>query len=125
MSRRSDTYVNGKPIRNATQGTTVATAASVASTFLSRGRGLMMRAEFPEGSALVIDPCSSIHMFFMRFPIDVLYMSDTHEVVRVQHGIRPWRMGPLFTKGAKYVIELPEGAATRSQTVVGDRLVSG
>lgn len=118
-------YGEGKPIRNETRGTVVATAASVASTFLSRGRGLMMRSEFPDGSALVIDPCSSIHMFFMRFPIDVVYMNETHEVVRVQHGIRPWRVGPLFTRGARYVIELPEGTVKRSRTVVGDRLVSG
>lgn len=85
----------------------------------------MFRSSFPEGSGLVIDPCSSIHMFFMRFPLDVLYMNEADEVVRIQHSIRPWRMGPLVTRGARYVIELPEGAAKRSRTEVGDRLVSG
>lgn len=85
----------------------------------------MFRSSFPEGSGLVIDPCSSIHMFFMRFPIDVLYMNEADEVVRIQHSIRPWRMGPLVTRGARYVIELPEGVAKRSRTEVGDRLVSG
>lgn len=125
MTRRRTIFSVGNPIRNETRGTTVAKDPAVASTFFSRGRGLMMRSDFPDGTALVIDPCSSIHMFFMRFPIDVLYMNDSNEVVRVQHGIRPWRMGPLFTRGAKYVIELPVGTAERSRTAVGDRLVSG
>lgn len=125
MTQRRTIFSEGTPIRNDSRGTIVASDPAVAATFFSRGRGLMMRSEFPEGSALVIDPCSSIHMFFMRFPIDVLYLNDADEVVRVQHGIRPWRVGPLFTRGARYVIELPAGAAERSKTTVGDRLVSG
>ena len=110
------------PIWNLTQQTTVATNVERAQSFWSRGRGLMLRGTFPEGSALVIDPCSSIHMFFMRFPIDVLYMDSEDRVVRAQVGVKPWRVGPLWTRGAKYVIELPEGAITRSQTQIGDRL---
>lgn len=82
----------------------------------------MLRKSFPDGSALVIDPCSSIHMFFMRFPIDVLYMDRNDQIVRVQKGIKPWRAGPLRTRGAKYVIELPVGTIERTQTTVGDRI---
>ena len=74
------------------------------------------------GSGLIIDPCSSIHMFFMRFPLDVLYISADHQVVRVQEGIKPWRIGPLRTPGARYVVELPVGAVRSSRTEVGDRL---
>ena len=109
-------------IRNETQGTLVATAVDVATSFAKRGRGLMLRDDFPDGHALIIDPCSSIHMFFMRFPIDVLYMDASHTVVRAQQGIKPWRMGPLRTPGAKYVIELPEGTIESTQTTVGDRI---
>jgi uncharacterized membrane protein (UPF0127 family) len=81
------------------------------------------RREFGSGSALVIDPCTSIHMFFMRFPIDVLYLDRENRVVRAQEGIRPWRVGPLYTRGAKYVIELPEGAIRSSRTQVGDQIL--
>lgn len=109
-------------IHNSTRSTTIATCAEEARSFLSRGRGLMMRDSFPAGSALIIDPCSSIHMFFMRFPIDVLYMDRDHKVVRVQTGIKPWRTGPLWTRGAKYVIELPTGTVEKSQTQVGDQM---
>ena len=80
----------------------------------------MLQHEFPEGQGLVIDPCSSIHMFFMRFPIDVLYMDREDKVVRAQQGIKPWRVGPLWTRGAKYVIELPAGTIARTSTQVGD-----
>jgi hypothetical protein len=82
----------------------------------------MFASGFPDGAALVIDPCSSIHMFGMRFPIDVLYVDRQHRVVRLQQGIKPWRIGPLFTKGARYVVELPVGTIERTGTTVGDEL---
>lgn len=123
MKRRHNIHEASITVRNATRATIVSRDAQEARTFWSRGRGLMMREAFPQGSALVIDPCSSIHMFFMRFPIDVLYMDRSDRVVRAQSGIRPWRMGPLRTRGAKYVIELPVGTIERSQTHAGDQLL--
>lgn len=109
-------------IENESRQTTVATTVDVATSFGKRGRGLMFRDRIEPGYALVIDPCSSIHMFFMRFPLDVLYMDAEHTVVRAQEGIRPWRMGPLRTPGAEYVIELPHGTISSTNTQVGDRL---
>lgn len=116
------TTVATQPLKNVTRGTTIATQVEVARSFLARGKGLMLRRTFPRGSALVIDPCSSIHMFFMRFPIDVLYMDRENRVVRTQQGIKPWRVGPLYTRSAKYVIELPVGTIERSKTQVGDQI---
>jgi uncharacterized membrane protein (UPF0127 family) len=109
-------------VHNATRATTISANAEEARTFWARGRGLMLRRSFPDGSALVIDPCSSIHMFFMRFPIDVLYLDRHDRVVRAQRGIKPWRAGPLWTRGAKYVIELPVGTIERTLTDVGDQI---
>lgn len=114
--------VTAMAIENLTRDTVVATNVAEARSFIARGRGLMLRDSFPSGTALIIDPCSSIHMFFMRFPIDVLYMNREHQVVRAQAGIKPWRVGPIWTRGAKYVIELPEGAIARSHTQIGDQL---
>jgi hypothetical protein len=73
-------------------------------------------------SGLLIDPCGSIHMFFMRFPLDVLYVDRQHRVVRAQQAIKPWRMGPIFTRNASYVIELPVGTIEQSASTVGDQL---
>ncbi len=109
-------------IVNVTRGTTIATTARLARSLWARGRGLMFERELPAGSGLVIDPCGSIHMFFMRFPLDVLYVDRQDRVVRAQRGIKPWRIGPLHTRGARYVIELPAGAIERSGTEVGDQL---
>lgn len=84
---------------------------------------LRKSGEFGEGQALVIDPCTSIHMFFMRFPIDVLYLDREDRVLRAQKRIKPWRVGPLYTRGARYVIELPVGAIESSGTQIGDRIL--
>lgn len=107
---------------NATRGTTVASRPEIATSFLARGRGLMFRTSFEDGQAMIINPCSSIHMFFMRVPLDVLYLDSDHTVVRAQAGIKPWRVGPLHTRNAVYVIELPTGTISRSNTEVGDRI---
>jgi uncharacterized membrane protein (UPF0127 family) len=110
-------------IRNATRDSTISAAGKRAASFWARGRGLMFTDGLPEDGALVIEPCSSIHMFFMRFSLDVLYVDREDRVVRVQQGIKPWRLGPLFTPGARYVIELPVGTIQRSGTQVGDQLM--
>jgi len=108
-------------LTDATRGVVVAQRVKVASSFLQRLRGLMGRSTLDPGEGLLIDPCSSVHTFFMRFPIDVLYIGADHVVRRVDHGMRPWRIGPLFT-GAVYVVELPAGTARETGVVAGARL---
>lgn len=109
-------------VRNRNRGTTVASRARRANSFWARGKGLMFERSLPEGGGLVIDPCSSIHMFGMRFALDVLYVDKHDRVVRAQENIKPWRIGPLRTTHARYVIELPVGAIQASGTAVGDQL---
>ena len=82
-------------------------------TFWMRFRGLMAKAEQPVGDAAVFDSCSSIHMFFMRFPIDVIWFAPSndsvHDVVGVSEDVRPWSLafGPKGTKGC---IEVAAGS---------------
>jgi uncharacterized membrane protein (UPF0127 family) len=109
-------------VRNTTRDSIIGTRIRVAQSFIARGKGLMFDQALDEDAGLLIDPCGSIHMFFMRFPIDVLYVDSFDRVVRTQRGIKPWRLGPLYTRGAKYVIELPIGTIDRSCTAVGDQL---
>lgn len=109
-------------IENCSRGVAVATRGELAASLWTRFRGLMFRSSFNVEQALVIDPCTSIHMFFMRFPIDVIYVDREDRVVRVQQGLRPWRVGPLFTNGARYVVELPVGTIARTGTSVGDSI---
>ena len=114
-------------IVNATKKRPIAEDAEFATSIWSRFRGLMLRGQeqFGSGQALVIDPCTSVHMFFMRFPIDVLYLSKENKVLRAQRGIKPWRIGPIHTKGTRFVIELPEGTIAQSATEIGDTVAIG
>lgn len=111
----------GFRISNSTRGVVLADRARWAANPWARFRGLMLTERLPEGEALVIEPCNSIHMFFMRYPIDVIFTSREHEVVGVVESIRPWRMTRFF-RGARAAVELPAGTVQRSQTVRGDRL---
>ena len=108
-------------IANTTRGTTLATGARQAKGFLARGRGLMFTARLSEGEGLVIEPCSSIHMFFMNFPLDVLFADRQGRVLFMYRGIKPWRVGRLV-RGARMAIELPTGSIERTGTEVGDQL---
>lgn len=76
--------------------------------FLERFLGLMGIKEMPEGCALWFPRCTGIHMFFMRIPLDVIWIGEGGKVVRVDSGLRPWRVafGP---KGAKGCLEMAAG----------------
>ena len=108
-------------VLNQTRGTTLAAAARVAGSWFDRFIGLMGSAALPAGEGLVLDPCASIHMFFMRYPIDVVFASRDLRVVGVVQAIRPWRMTRFF-RGARMAIELPAGAAAAAGTELGDQL---
>ncbi len=106
---------------NTTRSAMLAERAGFANTVTTRAIGLMGQATLPEGSGLVIDPCTSIHMFFMRFAIDAIYVSQEGTVLRVLPSLRPWRIGPIILR-ARYVVELPAGTAARTGTAPGDTL---
>ncbi len=108
-------------IENGTRGAMLAETAHRAGGFFARGRGLMLTRELPDGSALVIEPCNSIHMFFMRYPLDVIFLDKSGAVVFMYRGIKPWRMGRIV-RGAHTAIELPVGVVERSGTEVGDTI---
>jgi uncharacterized membrane protein (UPF0127 family) len=85
----------------------------------------MMRGRFPEGSALFFTPPKpgryGIHMFFVRFPIDLLYLDSGYVVVELREGLKPWRMHrPRMI--ANYLIELPKGTISRSKVEIGHKV---
>jgi hypothetical protein len=106
---------------NQTKGTVVAQEVRFARSIWSRFLGLMGQRSLPEGQALLLEPCSSIHCMFMRFPIDVIFLDREGRVVKVAPGVRPWRMAAA--KGARSALELPAGLAARSQTEAGDKII--
>jgi hypothetical protein len=69
----------------------------------------MGRASLPAGEGLWIEPCNSIHMFFMRFAIDAVFLDRDNRVKRVVRDLKPWRVSPIVF-GARTVVELPAGS---------------
>jgi uncharacterized membrane protein (UPF0127 family) len=62
-----------------------------------------------------------MHMFFMRFPIDIVFLDRQNRVLRISHELKPWRVSAQVW-GARRALELAAGAARRTGTQVGDRI---
>lgn len=92
----------------------------IADTFYKRFIGLMGQSELIQGTGIKIDPCNSIHCFFMRIPIDIIFVSKEHTVVKIIHDMKPWKVSPII-KGARYVIEA-NGLALLGKVEIGDIL---
>lgn len=112
-------------------GAVVVERLELADRFLPRLRGLMGRRALEPGHGLWLEPCASVHMMFMRFPLDVLFLRRARgerlapgaagEVVAIQEGVRPW-VGLAACRGASSALEVPAGEAARRGLRPGDRL---
>ena len=109
-------------IINKTRDTIISTDTEIADTAISRLVGLLNRSSLPKKSALIITECRSIHMFFMKFAIDVIFVNKKDQVVGLVKRIKPFRLSPYFLR-ASYVIEIPPGTIEETNTSVGDLLV--
>src|SRR6266849_6097329 len=94
-------------------GTLIAEPLEIASNVFSRGIGLMGRSRLPERGGLLIERCSSIHMMFMRFAIDAVFLDRSGRVVKVYRRLPPWIGLVPFVGRADRVAELPAGTADR------------
>ncbi|SRR5579875_601166 len=104
--------------RNVTRQTVLGAGIEIAGSGRTRRRGLLGRAGLEPGGGLWIVPCESVHTFFMRFPIDLVYLDRQNRVRKVRHAVGPWRLSLCLT--AHSVLELPAGTAQQSRTARGD-----
>jgi uncharacterized membrane protein (UPF0127 family) len=102
------------------RGRVICDRCTVAARPLSRLRGLLGRRELPVGEGLLLRPSPSIHTWFMRFPIDVVFLTSDLEVLSVRDSLPAWRMAGA--RGARAVLELPAGEAGRRRVEPGSRL---
>ena len=107
--------------RDATTGRVVAERLRVADTHWTRLRGLLGTSSLPRGEGLWIRPCRQVHMFGMRYAIDVVFLDDRHHVVHVVSDLAPGRISPKVN-GATSVLELPAGTIARLGLTAGARL---
>jgi uncharacterized membrane protein (UPF0127 family) len=108
-------------VLRAEDGRVVCERCEIADGPLTRARGLLGRPGLAPGEGMLFRPAGSIHMFFMRFPIDAVFCDRELRVVGVERNLRPWRTAGR--RGAKVVVELPVGGADGLEP--GDRLVLG
>jgi hypothetical protein len=108
---------------NATRGVSLASALEIATSFSARSRGLLGRRVLPPGSGMLLDPCPSVHTWFMSIPIDVIFLDHENRVVGLKHNLKPFRMAGAW-RGAK-TLELPVGTIAATGTSVGDSVVFG
>ncbi len=92
-----------------------------AETFFERGRGLLGCKGLEEGYGMLISPCNSIHTFFMKIPIDVVFLSNTNQILTIIHNMKPQRFSR--SENASSVLELMAGQANLSGLQNGDTLV--
>jgi uncharacterized protein len=107
-----------RTLRRVGDGRVVCERCELSDTFWTKFRGLMGRASLPADEGMLFRPAGSIHMFFMRFPIDVVFCDAELRVVKVVRALRPWRTAAA--RGAKVTVELAVGAADGIEP--GDRL---
>ncbi len=94
----------------------------VAARPLRRMRGLLGRRSLAGGEGILLQPAASIHTFFMRFPIDVVFLDRERVVVGIAYELRPWRA--TAERGAHAALELASGECERRGVAIGDRLVT-
>lgn len=120
-------------VRNLTRGTVLGDRLEVADGLWGKFMGLMGRAALDAGAGLWLPDSNGIHMMFMRFPIDAVFVGraesragdsagGTRRVVAVRRALPAWTGLVPFVRGAHGVLELPVGTIDASGTEVGDRV---
>ena len=118
----------GLSARNVTRGTVLAAHLAVADGLWGKFMGLMGRPSLAPDSGLWLPDSNGIHMMFMRFPIDAVFVGRRDEtgscqVVSVHRGLRTWTGLVPLVRAAHGVLELPVGTIDRTATQVGDTLI--
>ena len=93
-----------------------------ADTFIRRFTGLMGRKNLPTGYGLLLSHCSSIHMCFMRFAIDAIYLDKNYKIIKIVRNLHPW-IGISCCVKAHAVIEINAGTADKYGCFIGAHLV--
>ena len=107
-------------ITNRTKGKVITERARFARSFFKRMFGYMFRARIEADDALIFYSAPSMHMFFMRFPLDIVFLDKSNKVIRIFKSIGPWRLANCFQ--SKVTIEFSADVTTKIPIELGDIL---
>jgi uncharacterized membrane protein (UPF0127 family) len=107
-------------VRNQTRNTVLGRSVDQADTSEKRRTGLLKHERLEPGEGLWIVPCESVHTFFMKFPIDLVYLDKDKKVRKVRKAVPAWRLSACLT--AHSILELPAGTIEETGTQAGDVL---
>lgn len=110
-------------VENVTSGTVIGDRIRVATSLRDRTVGLLRTPPLAPGEGLWIERSPSIHMFFMKYAIDAVFVADDGRVTKVVSHLKPWRV-VWWAPGARDCLELPAGTAEVTRTRVGDILTT-
>jgi uncharacterized protein len=111
---------------NQSRGTVLCARLENAGGVAGQSKGLLGRDGLEPGTGMLFEnsrftPMMWMHMFFMRFAIDIVFLSRSDKVIRISRQLRPWRVSAMVF-GARRALELEAGAAEKSSTQVGDQI---
>jgi len=107
-------------VLNRTRDTVLASRMEVANSAAKRNQGLLGRERLSPGEGLWIIPCEAVHTFWMRFPIDLVYLDRGNQIRKLVSEAPPWRLSACLW--AHSVLELPAGTIRNTLTQPGDTL---
>lgn len=114
------------PVLKKHDGTVVATKVEFADTLFRQMKGLMFRRSIPKDYAMIFDVRREryvdIHMMFVKFPLDVVYLNRDRRIIDIKPALKPWVGFALPKSPAQYVIELPAGSVERAALKIGETL---
>lgn len=94
----------------------------IADSFVTRLEGLMFQKKLSQGTGLLLAPCNSVHMCFMRFAVDVIYIDKEYKIIKVVKDLKPW-IGLSMCSKAWATLEMTAGEAERCGLAVGKKLI--
>jgi uncharacterized protein len=106
---------------NRTRGTMLGDRVRLANDLPGRLRGFLFRPPPATGEGILLSPCRAVHMYSVRFPLDVVFISEVGEVVATYRDLRPWKRSAVHGS-ARHALELPPGTIRASGTTAGDLL---
>ncbi|MDO8488677.1 MAG: DUF192 domain-containing protein [Candidatus Omnitrophota bacterium] len=106
---------------NQTKNTILAEDVFIANTLFKRIKGLLGKKVFLPNQAIILDPCNSIHTFFMRFSIDVIFVDKDYKVIKIIPQLNPNKISRIYWHASR-VIELPSGMLNLTHTQAEDQL---